>query len=222
MNYYIENLSGTRLKKVYDIAPQRIRQYMEAEVAFVLSRLNEGDKVLDLGCGYGRIIPDLLTKAGLVFGIDISYQNILYGKRFLHGVQNCVLMEMDAAHLSFPDKMFDAVICIQNGISAFKVEPETLIKESIRVTKPGGKLIFSTYSPIIWDDRFEWFRKQTAEGLLGEIDEAKTGNGNIVCKDGFTATTFSPDQFLQLAEKLDRKATIMEADGSAIFCEITT
>ncbi len=221
MNYYIENLSGTQLKKVYDIAPPRIRQYMEAEVDFVLGQLNEGDQVLDLGCGYGRIIPDLLTKAGLVFGIDISYQNILYGKRFLHGIQNCVLMEMDAAHLSFPDKMFDAVICVQNGISAFKVEPGTLITESIRVTKPGGKLLFSTYSPKIWADRLEWFRLQAAEGLLGEIDEAKTGNGNIVCRDGFTATTFAPDQFLLLAQKLNRKAQIIEVDGSAIFCEIT-
>jgi 2-polyprenyl-6-hydroxyphenyl methylase/3-demethylubiquinone-9 3-methyltransferase len=220
VNYYIENLSGTRLKKVYDIAPPRIRQYMEAEVAFVLTRLNEGDKVLDLGCGYGRIIPDLLTKAGLVFGIDISYQNILYGKRFLHGIQNCVLMEMDAAHLSFPAKLFDAVICVQNGISAFKVEPVTLIKESIRVTKPGGKLLFSTYSSELWDERLEWFRLQAAEGLLGEIDEEKTGNGNIVCKDGFTATTFNRDQFQMLALKLGIRAEITEVDESALFCEI--
>lgn len=188
----------------------------------MISRLNEGDKVLEPGCGYGRIIPDLLTKAGLVFGIDNSYQNILYGKRFLHGIQNCVLMEMDAAHLSFPDHLFDAVICVQNGISALKVEPITLIKESIRVTKPGGKLLFSTYSPEIWDDRLEWFRLQAAEGLLGEIDKSKTRDGIIVCRDGFTATTLSPDQFLQLAEKLKCNVRITEVDGSAIFFEIRT
>lgn len=200
----------------------RIKQHLQAETDFVISRLNEGDKVLEPGCGYGRIIPDLLTKAGLVFGIDNSYQNILYGKRFLHGIQNCVLMEMDAAHLSFPDHLFDAVICVQNGISALKVEPITLIKESIRVTKPGGKLLFSTYSPEIWDDRLEWFRLQAAEGLLGEIDKSKTRDGIIVCRDGFTATTLSPDQFLQLAEKLKCNVRITEVDGSAIFFEIRT
>lgn len=220
-NYYTENLSGLRLKRVYDIAPPRIRQYMQAEVDFVLSRINEGDKVLDLGCGYGRIIPDLLEKAGLVFGIDISYENINYGKQFLHGVQKCVLMEMDAGHLKFPDKIFDTVICIQNGISAFKVEPLTLIKQSIRVTKPGGKLLFSTYSPKIWDARLEWFRMQAMEGLLGEIDEEKTANGNIVCKDGFTATTFTGDQFQKLAIQLGYKAEITEVDESVLFCEIS-
>jgi 2-polyprenyl-6-hydroxyphenyl methylase/3-demethylubiquinone-9 3-methyltransferase len=194
---------------------------MQAEVDFVLSRLNEGDKVLDLGCGYGRIVPDLLQKAGLVFGIDISYENITYGKQFLHGVQKCVLMEMDAGNLKFPDKIFDTVICVQNGISAFKVEPLTLIKQSIRVTKPGGKLLFSTYSPKIWDDRLEWFRMQAREGLLGEIDEDKTGNGNIVCKDGFTATTFTGEQFQKLAIQLGYKAEITEVDESVLFCEIS-
>ncbi|MBM3435188.1 MAG: class I SAM-dependent methyltransferase [Bacteroidetes bacterium] len=220
-NYYTENLSGLRLKKVYEIASPRIRQYMQAEVDFVLSRIHEGDKVLDLGCGYGRIIPDLLMKAGMVFGIDISNENINYGKRFLHGIQRCVLMEMDAGNLSFPEKIFDAVICIQNGISAFKVEPLTLVRESIRVTKPGGKVLFSTYSEKIWDARLEWFRLQAKEGLLGEIDEEKTGKGNIVCKDGFTATTFSCDQFQRLALTVGYKAEITEVDESALFCEIS-
>lgn len=220
-NYYTENLSGLRLKQVYEVATPRIRQYMQAETGFVLSRIHEGDKVLDLGCGYGRIIPELLRKAGLVFGIDISYENILYGKRFLHGIQRCVLLEMDAGDLKFPDQIFDAVICIQNGISAFKVEPATLIRESIRVTKPGGKVLFSTYSEKIWNDRLEWFRIQANEGLLGKIDEEKTGNGNIVCKDGFTATTFTRDQFQRLASALGYKAEITEVDDSALFVEMT-
>jgi len=194
---------------------------MQAEVDFVLSRIHEGDKVLDLGCGYGRIIPHLLQKAGLVFGIDISYENINYGKLFLHGVQKCVLMEMDAGNLKFPDKIFDTIICIQNGISAFKVEPLQLLKQSIRVIKPGGKVLFSTYSHKIWKDRLEWFRMQAGEGLLGEIDEKKTCNGNIVCKDGFTATTFTPLQFQKLAEAAGQKAVMTEADDSVLFCEIT-
>jgi 2-polyprenyl-6-hydroxyphenyl methylase/3-demethylubiquinone-9 3-methyltransferase len=193
---------------------------MRAEIDFVLSRITEGDKVLDLCCGYGRIIPDLLQKAGTVFGIDISNENINYGKRFLHGVQRCVLMEMDAGNLMFPEKIFDDVICIQNGISAFKVEPLHLLKQCIRVTKPGGKVICSTYSHKIWYERLEWFRLQANEGLLGEIDEDKTGNGKIVCKDGFTATTFTPDQFQQLVNSLGRKAEITEVDESVLFCVI--
>jgi len=193
---------------------------MQAELDFVLSKIDNGDKLLDLGCGYGRIIPDLLQKAGLIFGIDISPANINYGKYFLHGVQNCVLMEMDAAKLSFPDDIFDVVICIQNGISAFKVDPSQLLSESIRVTKPGGKVLFSSYSEKIWNERLEWFRIQADEGLLGEIDEDRTGNGTIVCKDGFRATTVTPEQFIALTEPLKVKTKIIEVDGSSLFCEI--
>ena len=193
---------------------------MKAELDFVLNKINYGDKVLELGCGYGRIIPDLLKKAGLVFGIDISPENISYGKYFLHGVENCVLMEMDAAKLSFPDNIFEVVLCIQNGISAFKVEPFQLISESIRVTKPGGKILFSTYSPKIWDERLDWFYLQAGEGLLGEIDEEKTGNGIIVCKNGFKATTFTPEEFQKLTATFNVKTNIVEVDESSLFCEI--
>ena len=219
-SYYSEKLSGKRLERCYELAPPRIRQYMKAEMDFILRRIQEGDKVLDLGCGYGRIIPELLTKAGLVFGIDNSHGNIIYGKFFLHGIQNCVLMEMDAACLTFPDNLFDAVLCIQNGISAFKTDPYILMKESIRVARPGGKVFFSTYSHKIWDQRLEWFQLQSDEGLLGEIDKEKTGNGNIICKDGFTATTFTPSQFEELADKVGVDAEITEVDESSVFCLI--
>ena len=47
-NYYSKNFSAERLKRRYDIAPQRIRQYMKAEVEHVLSKIKKEDKVLDL------------------------------------------------------------------------------------------------------------------------------------------------------------------------------
>jgi 2-polyprenyl-6-hydroxyphenyl methylase/3-demethylubiquinone-9 3-methyltransferase len=219
-NYYTEKLSGERLKKVYDLAPQQIREYLDSEIGFVLNRIAPGDKILDLGSGYGRVIPELLKKAGMVFGIDISPENITFGKRYLHGFQNCVLMEMDAASLTFPDHFFDDVLCLQNGISAFKTDPESLIRESIRVSKPGGNVFYSTYSHQIWEHRLNWFNKQADAGLLGAIDNNKTTNGIIVCNDGFTATTFTENQFMELTQKLNLNAEIVEVDDSCLFCVI--
>ncbi len=46
--YYSKKLSAERLRRCYDIAPQRIRQYMKAEVEYVLSKIKKEDKVLDL------------------------------------------------------------------------------------------------------------------------------------------------------------------------------
>ena len=220
-NYYSKKLSAERLRLCYDIAPQRIRQYMKAEVEHVLSKIKKEDKVLDLGCGYGRIIPQLAEKARIIIGIDISPDNIQYGQIFLEGTQNCILMEMDASKLFFPNNTFDVVVCVQNGISAFHVDQHQLIKESIRVTKTGGKVLFSSYSDKIWEVRLNWFQLQSNEGLVGEIDYSKTQNGTIVCKDGFTATTVSPEEFQILTSTFDFNTNIIEVNESSIFCEIT-
>ena len=138
----------------------------------------------------------------------------------LSAVNNCRLACMNAIQLGFPGATFDRVICIQNGISAFHVDRRELIAESIRVTRPGGTVLFSTYSAKFWKDRLEWFEGQAAEGLLGEIDHELTRDGVIVCKDGFTATTLDPDEFLSLFSVYGTPAHITEVDDSSLFCEV--
>ncbi|MCP4228925.1 MAG: class I SAM-dependent methyltransferase [bacterium] len=217
-DYYSEKLSAERLKRVYEIAPLRTRQYLDAEVEFVLDNIDPGDAVLELGCGYGRILPRLAEKAGTVFGIDSSYASLTMGREMFG--TDFVFATANAATLPFADAYFDCVVCIQNGISAFHEDKRQLIAEVVRVTRPGGRALFSSYSDNFWDDRLEWFRMQADEGLLGEIDYEKTGDGDIVCKDGFTATTVRPDAFESLAVDLNLKAEIVEVDGSSLFCVI--
>jgi len=219
-DYYSERLSAERLQRVYDIAPPRVRQYLEAEIDHVVQRIGLGGAVLELGCGYGRVLPRLAAKAAFVFGIDTSMASLELGREFLRGVANCRLACMNAMSLGFPDCVFDRVICIQNGISAFHVDQRGLIRESVRVTKPGGTVLFSSYSEKFWSDRLDWFERQAAAGLLGEIDHVKTRDGVIICKDGFTATTVQPEQFLSLTAGLNADVRIVEVDDSSVFCEV--
>ncbi len=88
------------------------------------------------------------------------------------------------------------------------------------MTKDNGVILFSSYSPKIWQARLEWFRKQSQLGLIGEIDEEKTCDGTIVCKDGFRATTVSSDQFIKLFDEFGLNASIIEVDESSIFCKV--
>jgi ubiquinone/menaquinone biosynthesis C-methylase UbiE len=219
-SYYSHTLAAQRLTKVYDLATPRVRQYLTAELDHVLSHIRPGDTILDLGCGYGRTLPHLAQRAATVVGVDISLASLSLARQRLAALANCHLAQMDAAKLAFADATFDLVVCIQNGISAFHTDQRALIVESLRVTRPGGKLLFSTYSSKFWAHRLEWFRFQAAAGLLGEIDDAKTRDGNIVCKDGFTATTVSVDQFRELTTGLDADVAIVEVDDSSLFCEI--
>jgi 2-polyprenyl-6-hydroxyphenyl methylase/3-demethylubiquinone-9 3-methyltransferase len=127
---------------------------------------------------------------------------------------------MNAVELGFRDREFDMVVCIQNGISAFKVNQRELMKEAIRVTHPGGIAVFSSYSERFWEGRFEWFQIQSEQGLIGEIDYDATGDGVIVCKDGFRASTVGPEEFVSLTSGFDVVPKISEVGGSSIFCEL--
>jgi 2-polyprenyl-6-hydroxyphenyl methylase/3-demethylubiquinone-9 3-methyltransferase len=218
--YYSQKLSAARLRKVYDIAPPRVRQYLDAEVNHVLEKIQPGDRVLELGCGYGRILPKLAGKSGWVIGIDTSDASLELAQKTLDAFSNCFLSQMDASGLGFRDRTFDCVVCIQNGISAFHVDQRALISESVRVTKPGGVVLFSSYSDKFWKQRLGWFELQSKAGLLGEIDYAKTRGGLIVCRDGFMATTVRGEDFLALTANLNADVRIEEVDESSLFCEI--
>ena len=220
--YYNDKLSAKRLKRCYEIAPPRVYQYLEAEENHVLEKVRPGDMVLELGCGYGRILPRLAQKAGRVIGIDNSIASLQLGKEIVGQISNCHLLCMDAVQLAFRDRVFDCVVCIQNGISAFHVDQQDLVRESLRVTKPGGTVLFSSYSDGFWRDRFYWFQLQSEAGLVGEIDYEKSGDGVIVCKDGFTATTVRPRQFLSLTAGLNADTRIVEVDETSLFCEIVS
>lgn len=220
-DYYTQKLAAERLRRVYEIAPPRIQQYLDAEIEFVLSKIKPIDTVLELGCGYGRVIKRLMSRAKAMIGIDTSLESLQLAQAFLDHSTSIKLFAMNAIELGFRDQQFDVVFCIQNGISAFQVDQRKLMREAIRVAGPGGIVLFSSYSEKFWDDRLHWFRLQAEKGLIGEIAEEKTGNGVIVCKDGFRATTLGASDFLNLTSGLGVETIITEVDGSSVFCEMT-
>ena len=216
--YYSESLSSERLKRCYDIAPPRILQYLESEIDYVTSYISHSYRVLELGCGYGRILPTLTLETPNVVGIDISLESLKYNHDTLQNLGMMNLGQMDAGITGFKSNSFDVVICIQNGISAFKLDPIALFEESIRITKSGGTCLFSTYSEKIWKERLEWFQLQADERLLGEIDLDNTGDGKISCNDGFVSTSVSRSDFKSYADELFVTYDIKEIDSSSLFC----
>jgi len=218
--YYARRLSAERLRRCYEIAPPRIRKFLQAEIEFVVSRLSPGDAVLDLGCGYGRALPRLSQRTETLVGIDNSAESLQLALSLMRSVSGCALLQMDAARLAFRDGAFDCVVCIQNGISAFKVDQRSLVAEALRVTREGGRTLFSTYTEEFWPERLDWFRLQAEHGLIGEIDESATGNGIIACKDGFRATTADRARFSSLVEGTGVQPRFTEVDGSSLFCEL--
>ncbi|MGB9073645.1 MAG: class I SAM-dependent methyltransferase [Terriglobales bacterium] len=218
--YYSEKLSEERLRACYDLAPPRTKAYLEAEIEFVLQKTSSSMAVLELGCGYGRVLRRLVPRVRTVAGIDTSFPSLRMAVDFVGREKTLRLAAMDAARMAFRNHTFDLTICLQNGISAFGVDQQQLIGEAVRVTRPGGGVLFSSYSERFWEERLKWFEIQAEHGLIGKIDYQATGNGIIVCHDGFRATTVNAEGFRSLTAALGLAANVTEVDGSSLFCEI--
>ena len=219
-SYYTRNLNSQKLYQVYDTKIPRIRQYLDKEIDFIRKRLRGSEKVLEIGAGYGRILKELSSCAKSFLGIEISEQSVYFGREYLKEFTNIRLEVMDAHELYFEEE-FDVVLCLQNGLSALKGEAMNLVNRCIRALKKGGKAYFSTYSNKFWDYRLAWFEEQAGKELLGQIDKNQTGEGVIVCKDGFRAITFTEKDLVGLGETSGYKYEIQEVDESSLFLIIT-
>ena len=107
--YYSEKLASNNLKRCYDIAPPRVQQYLEAEVEYVLSHLSETDTVLEMGCGYGRVMKQLLSCSEKVLGIDTSRESLHLAMEYLEHNSRGHLIQASAECTGLKDNSIDKV-----------------------------------------------------------------------------------------------------------------
>lgn len=219
-NYYAQNLNAQRLWQVYKTEIPRVSEYLEREISFVRDRMKKTDTVLELAAGYGRIMKELAPYVKSITGIEISGENVRFGEEYLKDTPNTALLTMDVHDIEYSNS-FDAVLCLQNGLSAVKAEvPELFAAKTIKALKKGGKAYFSTYHPKFWEQRLAWFQEQSKKELIGELDMEKTQNGIIICKDGFRATTHSIADLEKIGRSTNCLWQIFEVDDSSIFLVI--
>ncbi len=221
MGYYSAKLAGHRLRRCYEVASERVRRYLEAEVRFVRERIAPGDRVLELGCGYGRVVQGLVGSCQRVVGVDTALESLELARQIHAASPGVSFLCGDAASLPLRDRAFDLVFCIQNGICAFGIDRTTLLGEALRVTRAGGRVLLSTYAARFWPHRLDWFEAQAREDLVGEIDRDASREGTIACRDGFRAGMLSPAALGSLCRGMGLEGVISEVDGSSVFCELT-
>ena len=216
-DYYNTRLTGEALESCYELGSARVQQYLNAEIEFVVARLAPSQVLLDLGCGYGRTLAHFAARAAFVVGIDTAAASLALARQRLAAVPNVLLVRMDASDLAFSEGSFDVISCVQNGIAAFDVDRRQLLREALRVLRPGGCAMFSSYSGRFWEERLAWFEAQAAAGLIGTIDHEATGDGVIVCRDGLTLDAVGPRRFAELARGLAAELESIEVDRSCWF-----
>lgn len=178
--------------------PERLYLYRDIDYEAVRLLRRAGGtataRVLEMGAGGSRVLPYLARKAGFrVFGADFSFPGcqLLRANLALQGIEGGVVCE-DIFQSSLPSNVFDLVF--SSGLIEHFDDTPSVIREHLRVLKPGGRLVLMVPNLLGWqsaiyrrlalpllerhciftpDDLAGWLRslgvQNVAQGYLGSI-----------------------------------------------------
>jgi SAM-dependent methyltransferase len=121
-----------------------------------MAGIKEGDRVLDVACGYGE--PSLTAARrvgpqGSVIATDISAEMLNFGRQraAANSVENIEFMQSDANSLDFPAESFDAAVSRWGII--FDPDGEGAAANVRGFLKPGSRFAISSWGP---PERVPW------------------------------------------------------------------
>ncbi len=104
-----------------------------------------GERVLDVGCGPGFYVAELLDAVGprgSVVGLDGSAASLALAARRSEGCQNVAFHQADATSLPVADGEFDAALSVQ--VLEYVPDATAALREIHRALRPGGRVV-------VWD-----------------------------------------------------------------------
>jgi ubiquinone/menaquinone biosynthesis C-methylase UbiE len=103
--------------------------------------LRPTDVVLEIGCGVGRLAPEIAPRVAEWVGTDISSNMLEHARRRLSGLTNIRLVELADVGLSeIADASLDVVYCTVVFMHLYEWDRYKYVAEAHRVLKPGGRL----------------------------------------------------------------------------------
>jgi len=139
----VKTFDNTRMGKEY----QRMRHRFQAKT--ISEKIpGKSAKVLEVGVGTARFPIDICKEKKCFFvGIDPSIPMLRESKKKLESYEldkKILLAGADGFSLPFKDKTFDVVYSIHVFIHLNKTRQRKLFRKMLRVTRPGGYVIFDT------------------------------------------------------------------------------
>lgn len=138
-------------------------KYIEA---IMLLGITEKDRVLEIGCGFGRSLPELCKNALEVSAVDISQEMINIAKDACPQ-DNVSFHVSPSESLPFADGSFDSVVCFAAFDAMYQAEA---LVEINRVSKVGAKILVTGKNDNYFDD--------DSDAMAAEIGARSKGHPN--------------------------------------------
>lgn len=194
-------MDKTKVKKTlsdlevgYDLIADKFsetRAFMWRDLGFIKDMVKPGDKILDFGCGNGRLAGFLKNNYKEYVGVDISQKLVDIAKQKYSSEKTEFIKieptfkrsdrvtkkESGRTSLVFPfeDNYFDVIF----SIAVFHHFPskeyaQRIAKELHRVLKPGGKIVVTVWN--LWQKQYTRFHQKSKKEWIDAEIPFKSGD----------------------------------------------
>ena len=136
-----------------------------ADVAFCDTHFIQAGRLIDLGCGTGRLAAHFARKGFEYVGVDLSEEMLIRARA--NALSAGVSAEFQTANLvdlaGIPDASFDYAACLFSTLGMVRGDDNrrAALVAATRVVKPGGRLVLHAHNR--WFRGLGWRRCRTAE-----------------------------------------------------------
>lgn len=169
-------------------------------VDFERLELQPGERVLDMGCGGGRHVFEMMRRGATVVALDQGWdelQDVAATCGAMHEAGELPdgdpggPVQGDALRLPFPDDSFDRIVASE--VLEHIPDDEAAIAELVRVLRPGGRIAVTVPS---------WLPERVCWALSSDYHNTPGGHVRIYRKG-------------ELEDKLRRRGLLVEGSGHA-------
>jgi len=137
-----ESASGYRDFGYGSDQPLCTHRYLLPAVLEMLGSITSGMRVLDVGCGNGSMVGELISRGCQVVGIDLSEEGIAIARRTHPQARFEVLAADDQLMARLGEKPFDRVLSTE--VVEHVYDPRGYARGCVSALKPGGRFVCST------------------------------------------------------------------------------
>jgi 2-polyprenyl-3-methyl-5-hydroxy-6-metoxy-1,4-benzoquinol methylase len=175
------------------------KKWSEQIINDIKNKISKKHKILDVGCGYGRISVPLAMQGYNISGVDISSNLIASAKKYAKKEKVKINFKIgDMCKLNYKESSFDRVLCLWTAFNELLMEKEQIscVKGIYKILNPGGKAIFDC--PV--------YREPTKEDIQSKNAHGKDYRLRITIIDGTKTEHFMHDE--KSIENIMKKAGI--------------
>jgi len=209
-----EEMIGKKHK--FGTPPKILKIFFDGDIAFIKNQKGKSEKILEVGCGFGRLLPYLSLLSKRVIGIDFSPEQIKNSAKIIKKRSNIQTMLMRAEKMRFKNNSFDCSLCLNNSLGNMPEIEMQVVREMKRVTKKSGKIIMRVFAnnKQVKQAQFNNYKRL---GFTGIRNKGRA----VITNEGFYSRRFTKKDLVEIFSAADLNPKIVRDGIAGYIAEAT-